>query len=115
MAGADVVLAPWSGDGHPDHEACGRAARRAAAAVLEYPVWTWHWAEPDDARVPWSRARRVDLDADAAARKAAAVGCFRTQVAAIGPAPADAAVLPDRVLAHFRRDHEVVLVGADRS
>jgi LmbE family N-acetylglucosaminyl deacetylase len=115
VAGADVVLAPWSGDGHPDHEACGRAARRVASAVLEYPVWTWHWAEPDDARVPWSRARRVDLDADAAARKAAAVGCFRTQVAAIGPAAADAAVLPDRVLAHFRRDHEVVLVGADRS
>ena len=81
VAGADVVLAPWSGDGHPDHEACGRAARAGlAAAVLEYPVWAWHWAEPDDARVPWSRARRVDLDADAAARKAAAVGCFRTQV-----------------------------------
>jgi LmbE family N-acetylglucosaminyl deacetylase len=112
---ADVVLAPWSGDGHPDHEACGRAAGRTTAAVLEYPVWTWHWAEPDDVRVPWSRARRVDLDADTAARKAAAVGCFRTQVAPIGPGPADAAVLPDRVLAHFRRDHEVVLVGVDRS
>jgi LmbE family N-acetylglucosaminyl deacetylase len=112
---AGVVIAPWSGDGHPDHEACGRAARRAAAVVLEYPVWTWHWAEPDDLRVPWARARRVDLDAETAARKAAAVGCFRTQVTAIGPAPADAAVLPDRVLAHFRRGHEVVLVGTDRS
>jgi LmbE family N-acetylglucosaminyl deacetylase len=115
VAEADVVLAPWSGDGHPDHEACGRAAGRVASVVLEYPVWTWHWAEPDDARVPWSRARRIDLDTDAAARKAAAVGCFRTQVAPIGPAPADAAVLPDRVLAHFRRDHEVVLVGAELS
>ena len=115
VAEADVVLAPWSRDGHPDHEACGRAARRVATAVLEYPVWAWHWAEPDDPRVPWSRARMVDLDRDALARKAAAVGCFRTQVAAIGPAPADVAVLPDRVLAHFRRDHEVVLVEADRS
>jgi LmbE family N-acetylglucosaminyl deacetylase len=115
VAEADVVLAPWSGDGHPDHEACGRAARRVAPAVLEYPVWTWHWAEPDDHRVPWSQARRVDLDGDALARKAAAVGCFRTQVAAIGPGPADVAVLPDRVLAHFRRNHEVVLVGTDRS
>ncbi len=115
VAGADVVLAPWSRDGHPDHEACGRAAGRVASAVLEYPVWTWHWAGPDDARVPWSRARRVELDDDATARKAAAVGCFRTQVAAIGPAPADAAVLPDRVLAHFRRDYEVVLVGMDGS
>jgi LmbE family N-acetylglucosaminyl deacetylase len=114
VAEADVVLAPWSGDGHPDHEACGRAARRVAAAVLEYPVWAWHWAEPDDPRVPWSQVRRIELDSDTLVRKAAAVGCFRTQVAAIGPAPADAAVLPDRVLAHFRRDHEVVLVGTDR-
>ena len=65
--------------------------------------------------MPWSRARRVDLDPGAAARKAAAVGCFRTQVAAIGPAPGDADVLPDRVLAHFHRDHEIVLVGTDLS
>ena len=105
----EVVLAPWSGDGHPDHEACGRAARQVAPTVLEYPVWAWHWAEPDDDRVPWSRARRVDLDADARERKAAAVGCFRSQVEPIGPGLLDGPVLPDRVLAHFRRHHEVVL------
>jgi LmbE family N-acetylglucosaminyl deacetylase len=115
VAAADVVLAPWSGDGHPDHEACGRAARRVAPVVLEYPVWAWHWAVPGDSRVPWSRARRVDLDTEMVARKAAAVDCFRSQVAAIGPAPADAPVLPDRVLAHFRRGHEVVLVGPEPS
>ncbi len=105
----EVVLAPWSGDGHPDHEACGRAAGRVFATVLEYPVWAWHWAEPDDDRVPWSQARRVDLDTDARERKAAAVGCFQSQVAPIGPDPLDGPVLPDRVLAHFRRQHEVVL------
>ncbi len=59
--------------------------------------------------MPWTRARRVDLDASARDRKAAAVGCFRSQVEPIGPGPADGPVLPDRVLAHFRRDHEVVL------
>jgi len=106
----DVVLAPWSGDGHPDHEACGRAAGAAAGTLLEYPVWAWHWAVPDDDRVPWKRARRVDLDESARERKAAAVGCFLSQVEPIGPGPADGPVLPDRVLAHFRRDHEVVLV-----
>jgi LmbE family N-acetylglucosaminyl deacetylase len=105
----EVVLAPWCADGHPDHEACGRATRQVSATVLEYPVWAWHWAEPDDPRVPWSRARRVDLDADARERKAAAVGCFRSQVAPIGSDPLDGPVLPDRVLAHFRRHHEVVL------
>ena len=105
----DVLLAPWAGDGHPDHEACGRAARSVAETVLEYPVWAWHWAVPDDTRVPWERARRVDLDADARDRKAAAVGCFGSQVEPIGPDPADGPVLPPRVLAHFRRRHEVVL------
>ena len=38
----------WRGDGHPDHEAVGRAAAVAAARtgaeLLEYPVWMWHWA-----------------------------------------------------------------------
>ena len=109
----DVLLAPWAGDGHPDHEACGRAARRAAstagASLLEYPVWAWHWAEPADPRIPWSRARRADLGAEAVARKAGAIECFRSQVGPIGPAPEDAAVLPERVLAHFRRHYEVVL------
>jgi LmbE family N-acetylglucosaminyl deacetylase len=105
----DVVLAPWSGDGHPDHEACGRAAGRVAQNLLEYPVWAWHWAGPDDDRVPWARARRVDLDDATRERKAAAVRCFRSQVEPIGPGPADGPVLPDRVLAHFRRHHEVVL------
>ena len=105
----DVVLAPWSGDGHPDHEACGRSAGAVAATLLEYPVWAWHWAVPDDDRVPWARARRVDLDASARDRKAAAVGCFRSQVEPIGPGPDDGPVLPDRVLVHFRRAHEVVL------
>lgn len=35
--------ATWRGDGHPDHEATGRAAATAAAdsgtVFVEYPVW----------------------------------------------------------------------------
>ena len=73
----DVVVAPWSGDGHPDHEACGRAARSVAARVLEYPVWTWHWARPGDDRVPWSRARRLDLDAGGARAQGRGRGLLR--------------------------------------
>lgn len=104
-----VVLAPWSGDAHPDHEACGRAARAVTDRVLEYPVWAWSWARPDDPRVPWSRATRVDLPSQVRDRKAAAVGCFATQVLPLGPEPADAPVLPPRVLAHFARAYEVLL------
>ena len=105
----DLVLAPWSGDGHPDHEACGAAAGRVARRVLEYPVWAWHWARPGDPRVPWQRATRVLLPADARSAKAAAVSCFVSQVAPIGPGDTDGPVLPPGVLAHFARDHEVLL------
>ncbi len=105
----DVVLAPWSGDGHPDHEACGAAARRVARRVLEYPIWAWHWARPGDPRVPWARATRVLLPPDAHAAKQAAVSCFVSQVTPIGPGAADGPVLPPGVLAHFARDHEVLL------
>lgn len=42
--------ATWRGDGHPDHEAVGRAAaaatRRTGAELIEYPVWMWHWRCP---------------------------------------------------------------------
>jgi LmbE family N-acetylglucosaminyl deacetylase len=104
----DLVVAPFRADAHPDHEAVGRAAHSVAVEVLEYPVWAWHWAGPDDGRVPWDRARRIDLPVDVRVRKAAAVECFGTQIRPIGPAPADGPVLPPGVLAHFARDHEVV-------
>jgi len=45
------VLAPWPHDFHPDHEACGRAAQRAAslhgALLTSYLFWTWHRAPID--------------------------------------------------------------------
>ncbi len=105
----DAVLAPWSGDAHPDHEVCGRAARAVSDTVLEYPVWMWHWARPGDHRVPWARARRVPLTEDQMARKVSAVGCFVSQIAPIGPDEADGPVLTAEVLSHFDRSYEVVL------
>ncbi len=111
-AGPAVLLAPWRSDGHPDHDACGRAAAEVAARrgadLLEYPVWAWHWARPGDPRLPWSRAFRVPLDPAARLAKAAAVASFVTQVAPIGPAPEDAAVLSPAVLQRFARGAEVV-------
>lgn len=105
-------LATWRGDGHPDHEAVGRAAARACAdtgaRLLEYPVWTWHWARPGDPRVPWRRARAVALSDAARAAKSAAIDAFRSQIAPIGPDPADAAILPATTLVRFRRPFEVV-------
>ena len=76
--------ATWRGDGHPDHEATGRAAAAACkdtgARLVEYPIWMWHWATPGDPAVPWHRARRVGLDSGEMAIKTAAMQCFASQV-----------------------------------
>lgn len=106
MDGFDICLAPWARDVHADHEAAGRAARRASARTLSYPVWMWHWAVPGDPRVPWHRALRVSLPAAVAARKRAAIACFTSQLesrgGALGP------VLSPGTVAHFTRDVEVL-------
>ena len=110
-AGFAVCLAPWEADAHADHEAAGRAARRAVQPagqqILSYPVWMWHWAEPADRRVPWPRACRILLPADVAARKTAAIQAFTSQLTdregAAGP------VLPPVMVAHFTRPQEVLL------
>lgn len=104
----------WRHDGHPDHEAAGRAAAaacaRTGARLLEYPVWMWHWAGPDDERVPWNRARRISVAAPVREKKRAAMGEFRSQIEPLGPAPGDAPILPPARLARFERAFETVLV-----
>ena len=76
--------ATWRGDGHPDHEATGRAAAAASRSVpsvfLEYPIWMWHWALPDDPAVPWDTAARAPLTARDVAAKSAALECFSSQL-----------------------------------
>lgn len=112
VAGCDAVLTTWARDGHPDHEAVGRAAVTAGARLgvpaWQYPVWAWHWAVPGDARVPWQRAHRVELSAAGLVSKRAAIGCHASQIVPLGPQPADAAVLPPEFLAHFDRRYEVL-------
>ncbi|MBV8966602.1 MAG: PIG-L family deacetylase, partial [Mycobacteriaceae bacterium] len=102
--------ATWRGDGHPDHEAVGRAtalaARRTGAVLLEYPVWMWHWAAPDDRLVPWPRARAVPLTGADVDRKHAAVQCFRSQLQA--PRQGDMPILPPSVLQRLLAVGEVV-------
>jgi LmbE family N-acetylglucosaminyl deacetylase len=111
VAGFGVCLAPWDGDLHADHEAAGRAAAGACAAarvdLLSYPIWTWHWAHPRDSRVPWDRAVRVPLSAEARRRKQVAIDCFASQLRPRGTERP--AVLPPEVVAHFIRDQEVLI------
>jgi LmbE family N-acetylglucosaminyl deacetylase len=108
VAGFDLCLAPWDRDLHPDHEAAGRAARRAAPAAFHcFPVWMWHWASPGDTRVPWDGALKVPLPPRTVNRKRAAITCFASQTEdrghGLGP------VLAPGMIAHFTRIMEVLL------
>lgn len=102
--------ATWRGDGHPDHEAVGRAAARACArtgaTLLEYPIWMWHWASPFDSAVPWEHAHAVAVSGRAIARKRLAAQCFRSQ---FGPGGAESTpVLPAFVLPRLLAVGELV-------
>lgn len=108
------VVATWRGDGHPDHEACGRAAATACAAsgarLIEYPVWAWHWATPGDPRVPWQRRRRIALDRAELVAKREAVAEFATQIAPLSELPGDEVILPAWVVERLVSDEETVFV-----
>ncbi|RKD83878.1 PIG-L deacetylase family protein [Kushneria marisflavi] len=110
---AHVVLTTWRGDGHPDHEATGRACVRACgitgARLIEIPIWTWHWAAPQDSRVPWGRARRLPLDETLLAKKRAAIQAHESQLS-VDPATGKAPILPDHVLARLTRPYEVFFI-----
>lgn len=80
----DLVVAPWRLDGHPDHDAVGRAAAAACsssrARLLEAPVWMWHWATPEHPAIRWQRLRTCAMPAKAGARKRDALACHRSQL-----------------------------------
>lgn len=105
FAAGDVVLSTLDGDGHPDHDAAGRAARDAAvrrgATHLWYPVWSWHWHDPQRSII--RHGLRVDLDPQAQQAKAAAVARYTSQLA--GPDP----VVPASHVRRCLRPFEVVI------
>ena len=105
--GFSLCLAPWEWDKHPDHDATGRAARRMHPRVLGYPIWLWHWAQPDDPRVPWDKAAQFPLPAWAVERKRSAIDCFASQMEVRGEGQDP--VLPAEMIAHFTREAEVLM------
>ncbi len=114
---ATVLASTWTEDGHPDHEAVGRAAataaRRTDAEHWEFPVWFWHWATTADPRV--QTFRPFPLATTATAAKHQAIAAHVSQVTPLSSAPGDETLLDADFLAHFARDHEwfVVTTGAD--
>ncbi len=110
----DVVFTPWRHDGHPDHEAVGRAAVAAThlvgAQLHEIPIWTWHWAGPEDLRIPWERARKIPLDIWTLARKRHAVQAHASQLLG-DPDAGIPPTLGPHVLERLLQPFEVVFQG----
>jgi LmbE family N-acetylglucosaminyl deacetylase len=110
---ATLCLSTWRADGHPDHDAVGRAAAVAAhgagADLVEYPVWAWHWASPEHG-MPFDRAVRLDLDEVTQRAKVAAIGAHVSQIRPLGPRPVDRVVLPPSVVERFVRPFETFFV-----
>jgi LmbE family N-acetylglucosaminyl deacetylase len=102
-----TLLAPWSGDFHPDHEACARAASHVSAAkglpLMSYFFWTWHRGAPEMLR--GQQLRRFEPDSVALAAKAEALRRHRSQLERSSGDP----ILPDRLLAPARWPYEVFL------
>lgn len=105
-----LLVAPWRGDGHGDHEAAGTATALLAAELnmplLEYPVWLWHWATPDSPEVPWEHLEVLDLAGDEQALKRSALLLHVSQTAPLSDAPGDEALLAPAFLEHFARGFE---------
>lgn len=95
----------WRHDGHPDHEAAGRAAAEACASttvrLLEYPIWMWHWATPAHPALTGVDAAVYRLGPSAHAAKLRAIAEFPSQTRPLSDAPEDAPVLPEHVLRRF--------------
>jgi LmbE family N-acetylglucosaminyl deacetylase len=109
-----LVVSPWRGDGHPDHTAAGDAAAAACdasgATHAEYPIWGWHWAQPDSPEWPWDRARTLALSDEAASAKTAALSEHRSQVEPLSQRQGDEAIVSASFAAHFARDFETFFV-----
>ncbi len=102
------VLAPWRGDIHPDHEACGRAAERVAnqkgALLTSYLFWIWHRGDPDS--LAGLTLGSFALDRDLLIAKTRALNHHRSQLARQGEAP----ILSEELLSPARRPYEVFVI-----
>lgn len=102
------ILAPWRGDFHPDHEACGLAAEEVArttgAILTSYFFWTWHRGTPE--LLKDLRLRSFPLSRQVLRAKTAALLCHRSQLVRDQGSP----ILPDSLLGPARRPFEVFLV-----
>ena len=101
------IFAPWLGDFHPDHEACGRAAESVAhqtgARLTYYLFWTWHRGTL--ASLDREKLSVLPLSQTSMLKKAEALRCHESQLSH----PSGKPILSERLLAPAKRVFEVFL------
>lgn len=106
--GAPLMAATWRNDGHPDHEAVGRAAAVAAgrldASLVEFVVWAGLRQRLTSRQL--RTARIVPMSAATRAAKLRAAAAFRSQ---LEPSPDGRPVVPQALIDRLAVEPEVVL------
>lgn len=102
-----LIVAPWTGDGHSDHQVVGEVVAQLASRrrLIAYPIWMWHWGQPSSPEVPWESFVTVDIDRETKAR---ALSRFTSQMSGDDP------VLRADFVQNFDRDELFVLSGGTR-
>lgn len=99
------IMAPWTGDFHPDHEACGWAAQHIASQtdirLSWYFFWTWHRGTPSLLR--GMQLKMFPLNERLCETKLQALAQHQSQL----EHPSGQPILPRNLLAPARRKFEV--------
>lgn len=104
-----LLVAPFEGDGHPDHEAAGevclQVAREQAVDLARYPIWAWHHSNPSTlGQAQWGC---LSLSPALLRAKQSAIQAFSSQLRP--PAPWQP-IVPEHVLPYFTRAVEAYLL-----
>jgi LmbE family N-acetylglucosaminyl deacetylase len=107
-----LVIAPWAGDPHCDHEAAAciaeAVAGRAHLRLLSYPVWGWLRDHSDILDEPRHNGSRLNISAQREVKKQA-IAAYESQFGDLIADSTNGFRLPDNLLAIFDRPFEVFI------
>lgn len=106
----DLLVAPWIHDWHPDHEACGRAARSVTkvrhTTLLGSLFWAYHRVDP--VAHPQLEVARLDLTEQEVNRRLHALDAHRSQIQSLPHPP----ILRPRLVEHLSSGTEHFVVAS---
>lgn len=110
IAPGDLIVAPWEHDWHPDHEACGRAARSATArrggTLFGSLFWAYHRVDP--VAHPNLEVRRLELSEPELNRRLNALDAHRSQLQSVLHEP----ILSPHLFEHLNNEVEYFVVAS---